>query len=929
MARFKALRPFLKRERLQSGQSIIVLALGMIALLGFVGIVTDVSLLFVRYSSLSRAVDAAAVAAAGQLRRIPDDDRGALPDLNGEAASVAQLGLAARQFIEVYGIDPTTVLVETCRVQRYVDVSGTPVDRNGTALFIGSVENAAANQEDLERYQALCTEDELKLVRVTAQIDAPTTFMSLLGYQTVTLTVEAISQTAVLDVVLVFDVSERMLTETTYDDWETVGMGTRYLPPRENVVRTTSTYTECWDWETITAFSQEDLVTNGLNVIVGGLPVNCPASLYQAFEWVPTGVTGQTEPPLETCRVRLWPASDYSRAFIARDWLAQEYIRDASDTAAPFADEAALRAYFDDTTTSLINLTFRGFVPQYSYFGCCNDPNADWDFSDLVCQPFGEAREAAQGFLDRLDFLRGDRIGFVSYDRSAYVIDPDGTSGAQIPMIETQNNITSGATIVRRGAEEVLNTVMGVRAEPTFYQFDDAAGRWECLITGETDIVTGAPECITNLDAYHDRTIYQIVNHPTETACPLDPVAMDGRFTGPYGEYRYDQPTNSFVPRGATSYFDQDTPLDDIKSLPAYVSSLPWTSPPYRDYSYEFIASCAGGNIGGALGTASSMLYLNGRREGAVWLMVLLSSGAAGSSDPVGRLDGASQATTALEPNVFNLGPSRTLGGTTAQVYEPEPGEYGAFGLCPYGTQANPGELLRNLFPPYCLDRFPETRTFCANPTQADAPNLVPVDNPINPDCEEFYDVDDYARDWADYIALEDLNLGTSAVAAGRSGDQLLPNIFTIGFGINYDAVVNEDGTVTYQCGATDYACQRGFTPNPEGFRGQERIGDYVGEELLRYIADAGDNFRIDSDYWQFFMGQRIGNGVTDLATAEWGTRGACEIEVADLGSTGREEYAPLPPRTSCGNYYVAATADDLNLVFNEIASRMFTRLSQ
>src|SRR3954469_14557328 len=53
----------------QIGQTIVIMAFGFIVLLAFVGIVTDVSLMFVRYTTLRRAVDAAAVAAAGQVRR--------------------------------------------------------------------------------------------------------------------------------------------------------------------------------------------------------------------------------------------------------------------------------------------------------------------------------------------------------------------------------------------------------------------------------------------------------------------------------------------------------------------------------------------------------------------------------------------------------------------------------------------------------------------------------------------------------------------------------------------------------------------------------------------------------------------------------------------------------------------------------------------
>ncbi|MCZ7541860.1 MAG: pilus assembly protein [Anaerolineae bacterium] len=58
--------PISKRlMRSQRGQSIVLLAFAFIALVAFVGLVTDLALLFVRYASLRRAVDAAAIAAAG------------------------------------------------------------------------------------------------------------------------------------------------------------------------------------------------------------------------------------------------------------------------------------------------------------------------------------------------------------------------------------------------------------------------------------------------------------------------------------------------------------------------------------------------------------------------------------------------------------------------------------------------------------------------------------------------------------------------------------------------------------------------------------------------------------------------------------------------------------------------------------------------
>src|SRR5690606_10756015 len=206
----------------QTGQSLVILAIGFLALLGFVGIVTDVSVLFIRYSTMRRAIDAAAIAAAGQMRRVVDEDLESLGIADGQAMSVANLNLAARQFIEVYGLNPRSVIVETCRAQQVArDANGNALDTTGGRLFDDAGNVITSDTALVERYRELCTEDELKLVRVTAQIDAPTIFLRLFGYPTVTLTESAISQTAVIDVVLIFDVSESMLNETTYDDWDT------------------------------------------------------------------------------------------------------------------------------------------------------------------------------------------------------------------------------------------------------------------------------------------------------------------------------------------------------------------------------------------------------------------------------------------------------------------------------------------------------------------------------------------------------------------------------------------------------------------------------------------------------------------------------------------------------------------------------------
>jgi hypothetical protein len=40
-------------------------------------------------------------------------------------------------------------------------------------------------------------------------------------------------------------------------------------------------------------------------------------------------------------------------------------------------------------------------------------------------------------------------------------------------------------------------------------------------------------------------------------------------------------------------------------------------------------------------------------------------------------------------------------------------------------------------------------------------------------------------------------------------------------------------------------------------------------------------------------------------------------------------QWGQLPPQQSCGNYFFAPDGNELQFVFDEIASRMFTRLAR
>lgn len=75
-AQIVALRPISKMN--ESGQSIVLVALALIALMGFVGIAVDVGLVYARLSQLSSAVDSSALAGVTELNRGPNERQDAV-----------------------------------------------------------------------------------------------------------------------------------------------------------------------------------------------------------------------------------------------------------------------------------------------------------------------------------------------------------------------------------------------------------------------------------------------------------------------------------------------------------------------------------------------------------------------------------------------------------------------------------------------------------------------------------------------------------------------------------------------------------------------------------------------------------------------------------------------------------------------------------
>ena len=232
-------------------------------------------------------------------------------------------------------------------------------------------------------------------------------------------------------------------------------------------------------------------------------------------------------------------------------------------------------------------------------------------------------------------------------------------------------------------------------------------------------------------------------------------------------------------------------------------------------YGYRWAST----NIGGGVYESIAELVRNGSADAAIWVIVLLSDGAANATD-------------------------KAASGV--------PGDDNGYWTCPAPAGLGPNERDRALGP-FCRD--PECDVGCDVtrhcPSQSVCDRGDPwYTNPGHVYDEWEYDADDYARDIADLASSQEIA------------------VYTIGFGPN----VNQG-------------------PPSHGRRD-------AGERLLRYIADVGD----DGD-----------------------------LETAPCGSDDYWDASPVvvPVGDDCGNYYFAPDAAGLVDVFEDIVSRIFSRITE
>jgi len=146
---------------------LLLVTLAMVGIIAIVGLALDVGLVFITDARLRRSVDSAALAAAQQVRA---------------GFTIPSLNLAAEEYLNLNGLDTSSVVVSVCDPNNY-DASN-----------------------------PLCTDPPRKLVQVQASASAHLAFLPVIPGMpnAVTVTASAVSETASMDVVLLIDRSESM-----------------------------------------------------------------------------------------------------------------------------------------------------------------------------------------------------------------------------------------------------------------------------------------------------------------------------------------------------------------------------------------------------------------------------------------------------------------------------------------------------------------------------------------------------------------------------------------------------------------------------------------------------------------------------------------------------------------------------------------------
>ena len=186
--------PFKKLRTADRGQAILIIALAMVGVVAFAGMMVDGGVLFIEYGKLKRGIDAAAIASAQQFRA---------------GFQGADLAAAAQNFLVLNDSRADSIKVYRCGQD--ADGNDLPTD-SGTGQIVGDngVDGTLPDN-------TLCTDPLRKLVRVEAEKWVNFSFLRVVGWNGMNIRAESVGEAASIDLVLVIDTSASMSYQTGGD----------------------------------------------------------------------------------------------------------------------------------------------------------------------------------------------------------------------------------------------------------------------------------------------------------------------------------------------------------------------------------------------------------------------------------------------------------------------------------------------------------------------------------------------------------------------------------------------------------------------------------------------------------------------------------------------------------------------------------------
>ncbi|NJL93775.1 MAG: VWA domain-containing protein [Anaerolineae bacterium] len=432
----------------------------------------------------------------------------------------------------------------------------------------------------------LCNwENPRKKVRVRAQIASQTTFLRLIGIEDFILTAASVSETAVLDVALVLDTSESMSTETNETHYQAIGLQV----PNGLQTPLALQYPDGSSFSSLYRSENDDELQNAALYSVGpNLNATGQRTIRYGCIKIPDGEAGDfVGYTASGAKPRIPGGLNLTFGGCCNDPGNGNFL------------------ILDEVTGSwTVNTASRDIegdiIPSSAVPGVTSNA-PDGDFTDLVCEPFKQVKDAARNFIQRLDFVRGDRVAMVTFDTWGRILFDTNRRDVQgriegvfsdnldsdSEFVDAENNILLPPMISNEDiAVELLNRYVGVRVNTsgTAASCED----WELAF-----------DAIPQMFAFR---------------------APDGAFALKDGTTVW-QGSGEFQ-RRRWEEIQQDA--EDGKSPPLF-------------RGYDFYAPCTNTNVGDGIFMANNALTnaVTIRRD-AVWVAILLTDGGANASGRAG-----------------------------------------------------------------------------------------------------------------------------------------------------------------------------------------------------------------------------------------------------------------------------------------------------